>query len=430
LTGLLFGMMPAWRASDASVAQTLKEGSGRTTTGRGWRRLHSGLVVSQLGLSLVLLIGSVLLIRSLMALASVDLGLRPENVLAMEISLPLAKYTKTAQQNAFCQSLLERLRALPHVQSAALSDGWGVTGILGEGGYTVRFSLSGQTDTGLRHTAKWRCVTPDFFTALGVRFLRGQTLSQQDPDGVVIDEILARACFPDTDPVGQRLITEDRFEDGFFGHNPHTILGVVDTVRSFDILEPVQGMVYAMETDLRDWPVFLIRTDGDPMRLAPAVRQQVADLEPDPVIQTLEPLETTLSQMLAPRRFAMILLSLFAGIALAVATIGVYALLQYSTTQQTHDIGIRMALGACKTDILRAVVGQGLKLTLIGVVCGLAGALALTRILSSLLYGVTPTDPLTLAYVSVVLAAIALLASYLPARRAARIDPMTALRYE
>jgi putative ABC transport system permease protein len=426
LTGLLFGMMPAWRASDVSVGETLKEGSGRTTTGRGWRRLHSGLVVSQLGLSLVLLIGSALLIRSLMALTTVDLGFRPENVLALEIDLPLAKYTKTAQQNAFCQSLLERLRALPHVQSAALSDAWGVTGVLGEGGYTARFSLSGETDTGLRHTANWRCVTPDFFAALGVRFLRGRTLSEQDPDGVVIDEILAQKCFPDTDPVGQRLITED----GFFGHNPHTILGVVDTVKSFETLAPVQGMVYAMETDLRDWPVFLMRTDGDPMRLAPAVRQQVADLEPDPVIQTLEPLETTLSQMLAPRRFVMILLSLFAGIALALATVGVYGLLQYSTTQQTHDIGIRIALGARKIDILWAVVGQGSKLTLIGVVLGLAGAVALTRILSSFLYGVTATDPLTLACVSVVLAGIALLASYLPARRAARIDPMVALRYE
>jgi putative ABC transport system permease protein len=426
LTGLLFGMMPAWRASDVSVGETLKEGSGRTTTGRGWRRLHSGLVVSQLGLSLVLLIGSALLIRSLMALASVDLGFRPENVLVLEIRLPYAKYTSTAQRQAFFLPLLERLRALPQVQSAALFDGFGVTDALGEGGYAAPFSLSGQTDTGRRHTAKWRSVTPDFFAALGVRFLRGQTLSEQDPDGVVIDEILAREYFSGVDPVGQRLITED----GASGHKLHTILGVVDTVRSFDILAPVQGTVYAMATEFENWPALLLRTDGDPMRLAPAVRQQVADLEPDPVIRTLEPLETTLSQMLAPRRFVMILLSLFAGIALALATIGVYGLLQYATTQQTHDIGIRMALGARKTDILRAVVGQGLKLTLIGVSLGLAGAFVLTRLISSLLYGVTRTDPLTFACVSLVLAGVALLASYLPARRAARIDPMAALRCE
>jgi putative ABC transport system permease protein len=427
LTGLLFGMMPAWRASDVSVGKTLKEGSGRTTTGRGWRRLHSGLVVSQLGLSLVLLIGSALLIRSLMALATVDLGFRPENVLAMEILLPEAKYTKTAQQDAFFQSLLERLRALPHVQSAALFDGSNVADALGANErYATRFSVSGQTDAGARHTAKWRSVTPDFFAALSVRFLRGQTLSDQDPDGVVIDEILAQECFPGVDPVGQRLITEDRASE----HNLHTVLGVVGTVKSFDILAPVQGMVYAMDTEFENWAVLLLRTDGDPLRLAPTVRKQVADLEPDPVIRTLESLETTLSQMLAPRRFVMILLSLFAGTALALATIGIYGLLQYSTTQQTHDIGIRMALGARKIDILRAVVGQGLKLTLVGVAVGLAGSFILTRVISSFLYGVTRTDPMTLACVSLLLGTVALGASYLPARRAARIDPMVALRYE
>ena len=205
---------------------------------------------------------------------------------------------------------------------------------------------------------------------------------------------------------------------------------MVDTVRSFDILAPARGMVYAMATEFENWPALLIRTDGDPMRLAPAVRKQVADLEPDPVIQTLEPLETTLSQMLAPRRFVMILLSLFAGIALILAVVGIYGLLQYSTTQQTHKIGIRMALGARRIDVSRAVLGRSLRLTFLGVVVGLAGAVALTRVLAGLLYDVTPTDPLTLACVSLALAVVALLASYLPARRAARIDPMVALRYE
>jgi predicted permease len=425
LTGLLFGMIPAWRASDIRVGETLKEGSGRTTRGRGWRRLHSGLVVSQLGLSLVLLIGSALLIRSLLALASLDLGFRPEGVLAMRILLPQAKYTDDAHRRAFFQPLLARLQALPHVRAAALFGGSYVDDALSSAErYATKFSLSGRADAGTQYAAKWRSVTPDFFAALDIRLLKGEGLTDQDPDAVVIDEALARECFPDIDPVGQRLITDDPF-----GHNVHTILGVVGAVRSFAALEPGQGMVYGLEHDMGG-DILLIRTDGDPMRLAPAVRQQVAELEKDPVIRVLEPLETTLSQMLAPRRFVMILLSLFAGIALALATIGVYGLLQYSTTQQTHDIGIRMALGACRTDILRAVVGQGLKLTLIGVVLGLAGAVALTRILSSLLYGVTATDPLTLAGVSTVLAGIALLASYVPAHRAARVDPMAALRYE
>jgi len=426
LAGLLFGMMPAWRASDLGVSETLKEGSGRTTSGRGWRRLHSGLVVSQLGLSLVLLIGAALLIRSLIALESVDLGFRPENVLAMHIRLPDAKYNKTAHYNAFFRPLLERLRALPGVRSAAaLFHGGDVADAFDlANGMDFSFSISRQADSKPGNSARWVSVTPDFFETMGTKFLRGQTLTDQDPDAIVIDETLARQCFPDADPIGQSLITDDA------GHNIHTIVGVVDTVRGFASPEPVKGKVYGQGDDFLGFAVLLVRTDGDPMRMAPAIRTQVAELEKDQVITQLEPLDTALSRMLAPRRFVMTLLGIFAGIALILASVGIYGLLQYSTTQQTHDIGIRMALGARKLDVLRAILAHGFKLTLVGVAIGLAGAVALTRVLASLLYDVTPTDPLTLAGVSLVLAAIALLASYLPARRAARIDPMAALRYE
>ena len=426
LTGLLFGMMPAWRASDVSVGETLKEGAGRTTTGRRWRRLHSGLVVSQIGLSLILLIGAALLIRSLIALESADLGFQPENVLAMNIQLPQAKYTERAQFSAFFQSLLERLRALPEVRSAAAYvHGMDISDVLiSNDVLDYDFFLAGQTDTAARHRARFMLVTPDYFAALGVRLLRGQTFAEGDRDTVVINEIFARECFPDTDPVGQSLSVGDS------GHDLRRIVGVVATVRSFETPNREQGIVYGCGRGFLRFAVLLVRTAGDPARWAPAVRQQVAELEKDQVIETLEPLETTLSRMLAPRRFVMILLGLFAGIALALATIGVYGLLQYSTTQQTHDIGIRMALGARHIDILRAVVGHGLKLTLIGVVLGLGGALVLTRVISSFLYGVTRTDPVTFLCVSLVLAGIALLASYLPARRAAKIDPMAALRCE
>ena len=427
LTGLLFGMMPAWRASDVGVSETLKEGSGRITSGRGWRRVHSGLVVSQLGLSLVLLIGAALLIRSVIALQNVDLGFRPEKVLAMHIQLPQAKYTGFAQYNTFFQSLLERLRALPHIRSAAaLFDGHSVTDAFDfSDAFESSFSISGQADSGPGHSTRWVGVTPEFFDTMGIRFLRGQTLTDQDPDAVVIDETLARECFPDIDPIGQRLITDDPA-----GHNIHTIVGVAGTVRDFQTPDPVKGVAYGRGDDFLGFAVLLVRTDGDPMRLAPALRMQVAELEKDQVIKELELLETALSRMLAPRRFTMVLLGLFAGIALILASVGIYGLLQYSVTQQTHDIGIHMALGARRIDILTASLAHGFKLTLIGVAIGLAGAMALTRILSSLLYDVTPTDPLTLAGVSLVLAAIALLASYIPARRAARIDPMVALRYE
>jgi putative ABC transport system permease protein len=426
LTGLLFGMMPAWRASDVSVGETLKEGSGRTTAGRGWRRLHGGLVVSQIGLSLILLIGAALLIRSLIALESVPLGFQPENVLVMQIWLPQAKYTEAAQYNAFFQPLLERLRALPDVRAAAAYClGMDITEVLISNEVLDQdFSVPGRADSASRSRGRLMIVTRDYFAALGIRFLRGQTFIEGDPDTVVVNEAFARACFPDTDPLGQSLYI------GHAGGPPQRIVGVVDTVRSFETPALKQGVVYGRERGFLGFAVLLVRTMGDPAKCAPAIRQEVAALEKDQVIEKLEPLTTTLSRMLAPRRFVMILLSLFAGIALSLATVGVYGLLQYSTAQQTHDIGIRMALGARKADILRAVVAHGLKLTLIGIVIGLAGAVVLTRVISSFLYGVTRTDPVTFVCVSLILAGVALLASYLPARRAARIDPMVALRYE
>jgi len=422
LTGLLFGTVPAWRASDVRVSQTLKEGWGRSGTGRGWRRVHAGLVVSQIGLSLILLVGAALLVRSLIALQRLDLGFRPENVLAVEIRLPQAKYPEPEHCTVFFDELLLRVRALPDVRSAAL-----VLGDLQLGAMDIdlSFSVPGHPPANPEETpqAKWITASPAFLETMGIRLLKGRTLIDEDGSNMVlVDEHLARKYFPDADPIGQKLSHD--------GQMVMTIVGVVSTTRDFQTTDPPDGALYMrLRQDYQEM-VLLLRTGGDPMRLAGALRAQVAALEKDDVIVRLEPLETTLSGMLAPRRFSMVLLTLFAGIALIVATIGIYGLLQYSTTQQTHDIGIRMALGARRIDVLRAILAHGFKLTLIGIAIGLAGAVALTRILSSLLYDVTPTDPLTLAGVSLVLAAIALLASYLPARRAARIDPMAALRYE
>lgn len=427
LTGLLFGLVPAWRTSDIGVNETLKQGAGRTTGGRRWRRLHDGLVVGQLGLSLVLLIGVALLIRTLVALQTVDLGFQPRNLLAVSVELPWAKYNETDQCNGFFGPLLERIRTLPSVRSVGGHiDASSANSIFSSpDAYGKDFAIAGSTGAGQRRSARWLSVTPGFFDAVGMRWLAGRSFDDLDPDAIVIDKTLARACFPDSDPLGQTFVTDDPS-----GQKVHSIVGVVDTIRCFAAPGPVMGTVYTRGTAYSKEAVFLIRTDGDPMRLAPAIRRLVAELERDQVIKTIEPLEAMLSKMLAPRRFVMILLGLFGGIALALATIGIYGLLQYSTTRQTHDIGIRMALGARRSDVLRAVLGQGLKLILIGVAVGIAGAVALTRVLSSLLYDVTPTDPTTLALVSGVLMTVALLASYLPARRAARIDPMVALRHE
>ena len=423
LTGLLFGLVPAWRASDIGVNETLKQGTGRTTGGRRWRRLHDGLVVSQLGLSLVLLIGAALLIRTLVALQAVDLGFQPQNLLAVDFDLPWAKYIETEQCNNFFKPLLERLQTLPSVRSVGGYNAIGLFSSPDAGGSD--FTIAEPTGPGQLRSARWIAVTPGFFDAVGMRWLAGRAFDNSDSDAIVIDETLARECFPDSDPLGQTLVTGDSSEQ-----KAHTIVGVVDTIRSFDTPGEVVGTVYTQVTEYEQWTAVLVRTDGDPMRLAPAIREVVSGLEKDKVIAEMMPMEEKLSGMLVYRRFVMTLLGIFAGIALALATVGIYALLQYSTTRQTRDIGIRMALGARRVDVFRAVLGRGGKLILIGVVVGVAGAVVLTRVLSSLLYDVTPTDPVTVVLVSCVLTTVAMLASYLPARRAARIDPMKALRYE
>ncbi len=427
LTGLIFGAALAWRASEVRMTQTLQEGTMRSGAGRGSRRLHSGLVVAQMGLSLILLMGAMLLIRSMIALTTLDLGFRPKNVLVVTLDLPERKYAEPRQCQAFYESLLERVRGLPHVRSAGLSLMELGLGFGGYGGVGIRIPGRSYADSEYRDVTMLSQVTTGFFESLGIPLLKGRTLTEADAagatDAIIIDEHLARKQFGDADPIGQQIDFPD---------SRHTVVGVVGTVTDFRHLGTIYGTIYTAIPQ-KTWfsgAVLVVRTDSDPLRLAGAIRAQVADLEKDEVIRRVETLQAMLSDMLTLRRFSMILLSLFAGIALTLATVGVYGLLHYRTTRQTRDIGIRMALGAEKADVRRMILRQGLRLTLIGIALGAAGALALMRVLSSLLYGISPTDPLTLIFASLVLAGIALLASYLPARRAARIDPMVALRYE
>jgi putative ABC transport system permease protein len=422
LTGLFFGSLPAWRRGDPGANEALKEGWTRPATTRRRRRLCAGLVVLQIGLSLILLVAVTLLVRSVIALQSLDLGFQPENVLTVDLQLPTAKYSDSQHCAAFYDELLRQVRRLPLVRSAAL-----VLGDLQLGAMEadISFSVPGRSASESEETAsaKWVCISPGFFQTMGIQILKGRDLTDQDgADRIIIDETLARRHFGDDDPVGRMLLLDAAAQV--------TIVGVVRATRDFLTPNPAEGAVYMRMAANHQSMALVARMDADPARLAPLLRQQIAGLSEEEVISKMETLDASLAETLAPRRFAVVLLGLFSGMALVVAMIGVYGLLQYSTSQQTHDIGIRMALGARSQDLLRAVLAHGLKLTLVGVVCGLAGAVALTRVLSSLLYAVTPTDPATLACVSSALTAVALLATYLPARRAARIDPMAALRCE
>jgi putative ABC transport system permease protein len=432
MTGLIFGVIPACRASDVCVSRVLKEGQSRSSTGRGWRRLHDGLVIGQMGLSLILLIGAALLIRTWIALQRMDLGFRPENVLSVDIHLRESSHPDYVGCQGFFEPLLQRVRALPGVHAAA------VTPFLDFGIDAMKspFTIAGRPSLNPEEMPclKRRGVTPGFFETLGMRLLKGRTFTEEDMQGTtrraIIDENLARRYFADLDPIGRQVHTKDMDYTIEGVDVDYTIVGVVSTLKDFRHLDPALGVLYHPQSRYWRDMVLVVRTDRDPLRLAGAIRAQVAELDKDEVVTEVETLEANLSHLLAPQRFSLVLLGLFAGIALILATAGIYGLLQYSTAQQTHDIGIRMALGARRGDVLRAVLGRGLRLTLLGVVLGLAGAYALPRLLASLLYGVPPTDPLTFVGVSLVLVAVAVLASYPPARRAAKVDPMVALRHE
>lgn len=422
LTGLLFGTLPAWKAADTHVSRILKEGRTRSSTTRERRRLGGSLVVLQIGLSLILLVGAALLVRSLIALQGLDLGFEPENMLSVEMRLPTAKYPDSQRCSAFYDEALGQVRRLPRVRAAGLVS----IGLqLGAMEADLPFSVPGRpvSDSQEPPRAKWICVSPDFFQAMGIRLLTGRDFTEEDgPSHIIIDETIARRYFAGDDPVGRTLLA--------VGGGPMTIVGLVRATRDFLTPDPPEGAIYMHMRTSDQQMVLVVRTDDDPVRCAPLVREQIAAMSEDEVISRMDAMETILSASLASRRFVMVLLSLFAGIALIVAMIGVYGLLEYSTSRQTHDIGIRMALGARRSDVLKAVLTRGLTLAILGVVSGLAGALAVTRVLSSLLYEVTPTDSVTLICVSLVLTTVALAAGYLPARRAARIDPMAALRYE
>jgi len=433
LSGLIFGLMPALQSSRAELNEALKEGGRAGTGSHGRKRLRGLLVVAEVALTLVLLVGAGLLLRSFRRLQEVNPGFRPEHVLTAQISLPPARYTEDQKIMAFHQELIDRTKSLPGVQAVGLSMSLppNLLQISNPFGIEGRPLPPGEA----RPLAEEMTISPDYFTALGVPLLRGRCFTGADkagaPQVLMINEAMARRFFPNQDPVGKRLQTGDPSPNSPW----ETIVGVVGNVKYAGLEAEETPTLYVPYTTPGwvSWSrtmYLVVRTAGEPLGLSSALRQQIRALDADLPVANLKTMEQVIHESVTEPRFRTSLLGLFAAVALLLAVIGIYGVISYAVTERTHELGIRMALGAQTGDVLRLVIGQGMKLALVGVAIGLAASFALTRLMKSLLFGVSATDPLTFALIAMLLATVALLACYVPARRATQVDPMVALRCE
>ena len=424
-TGLLFGLAPAWQSTRTGIGAVLKEG-GRSSTTVGGRWLRSGLLVVEVALSIVLLTGASLLLRSFDRLTNVSPGFDPAHVLAYRVSLPQKQYPDDQHLTGFYDALLDKLQAQSGVRSAAL-----LQTLPMQGDYVLTFDIRGHAPAGPNQSpsANYRAVSPAYFAALRVPLLKGRAFERSDRSNgqlvAVVDQAFADKYFPNQDPIGQGLEIGNGIKNFF------DIVGVVGNIHyaGLDAVPaPTMYVPIAQDTFSTIWVVE--RADGDPSQLAAPAREAIRDIDPLLPTYSMTPLAQVVSDSVAPQRFSMLLLATFAGIALFLAAVGLYGVVAYSVQQRTREIGLRIAIGAAPRDVITMIVGGAMKLAFVGVIVGLIGAAAFARLAETLLFQVTPSDPVSYAATSGVLFAVAILACYAPARRAMRVDPIVALQTE
>jgi predicted permease len=436
LTGFAAGLLPALRMAKADLNQALKQGLGRTAGDSGGGRTRNVLVVAEVALSLMLLIGAGLLIRSLWVLRAVNPGFDPHGVVTMNVAVPTEKFTLPAQQISYYGRVLERVRSLPGVQSAGLIDSLP----LSDDGSHQPISIEGRPAAAMADLpeVEIRQLSPGYISAMHIPLLSGRDIDDSDaagrPGAVLISESMAKSFWPNENPVGKRLTLY------FFPELRRVVVGVVADVKltAMNETQPQPTLYYPLAqlsaARGESWNSFgmnlAVRTDAAPLSVVPAITGSIREIDSEVPLLNIRTMDDSVSASLSQARFTMLLLGAFAGLALLLAVVGIYSVMSYSVSRRTNEIGIRVALGASRGDVLLLIVRQALLLALTGSVMGIAGALSLSRLMASQLYGVRPTDPLTFITVAALLMVVSLVASYIPARRAMRIDPMNALRYE